>query len=75
MTQRIINTTSVFRRLSQIGLSIGLLIVLLNMWVDTDFKGRQIQADNTATLIRQLAHQSTLMAIGYIKKNQRLDLY
>jgi membrane protein len=65
-----INTTSVFRRLSQIGLSIGLLIMVLNMWVNADQKGRQIQADNTANLTRQLAHQSTLIAKDYIKRNQ-----
>lgn len=62
MQQRQLNTTSVYRRLSLVGLSVGLLVVVLNMWIDATFKGEQVQRNTLSEHIRLMLNHSALMA-------------
>lgn len=70
MKQPQLNTTSVYRRLSQIGLSVGLLVVVLTMWVQTNAMGEKIQSNSTSTLTRHLAKQSSMAVLRLMKKKQ-----
>ena len=72
MTQTRISTTSIYRRLAQIGFSVALLVFVLTMWVSTHSRGERIQQDNTSALTRSLAHQASLTALRLIKaKNSK----
>jgi membrane protein len=74
MTNRQLNTTSVYRRLSQVALSVVLLIVVLDMWISANSVGEKLQSDHTASLTRQLAQQSALVAMRFIKQKQADEL-
>ncbi len=74
MTNRQLNTTSVYRRLTQVALSVVLLIVVLSMWISANSVGEQLQSDHTANLTRQLAQQSALVAMRFIKQKQTNEL-
>ena len=74
MPSRQLNTTSVYRRLSQVGLSVGLLIVVLNMWVDTSQKGEQMQSANASLHTRLMFKQTALVAQRQIKAKRKTAL-
>lgn len=67
MQQHKLNTTSVYRRLSQVGLSVGLLVVVLNMWVDTATRNEQMQLDIASIHTRLMLKQTTQVALRQIK--------
>ncbi|MFT4925274.1 MAG: putative membrane protein affecting hemolysin expression [Phenylobacterium sp.] len=70
MKQPQLNTTSVYRRLSQISLSVVLLITVLNMWVNADSDGSYMQSETVSALTRQLTEQSALVAVRLMEKKQ-----
>ena len=70
MNQPQLNSTPVYRRLSQVGLSVGLLIVVLNMWIGADTNTNTVQSNMLSALTRQLSQQSALMAEHLIAQKQ-----
>ncbi|MFT5161558.1 MAG: putative membrane protein affecting hemolysin expression, partial [Alteromonadaceae bacterium] len=74
MNQAQLTPSSVYRRLSQVGLSICLLISVLNMWVNTSVNGSKVHIDTLSQLTRQMAQQSALSAANFIKQKQPQQL-
>ncbi len=60
----------VFRRLSQVIISIALLVTVLNMWITTSNNVSEAQSHTLSDLTRQLTQQSSLVAVRLIEKKQ-----
>lgn len=67
MKQRQLNTTSIYRRLSLVGLSVALLIIVLKMWVESATVGEQTQLRNFSEHTRLMLKQSAQVAQKQLK--------
>lgn len=64
-----LSSTSVYRRLAQILLSLVILVVILNKWVSADLQATSVIEENTKALIDKLVSHSALQASHLIKPN------
>ena len=72
-TQKLI-TTSVFRRLAQVALSLLLLIFILYKWVEANQQSQASLNDNAQMLINKMVAQSATHASHLMTNNQRPQL-
>jgi len=69
-----INTTSVYRRLAQLVIAVGLLIAVLFKWISADNQGKALLAANNSELTHTLAAQSAKVASHFIADKQTKQL-
>lgn len=69
-----LNTTSVYRRLAQLTIAIGLLIVLFAKWIDADNQSKQLLTDNHSDLAYAQVNQSAQVAAHFIDDKQLKQL-
>jgi membrane protein len=72
MQQPQLNTTSVYRRLSLVGLSVVLLIMVLNMWIDAVHVGEKVQQSSLSQHTRLMLEHSAKVAQRQLKA-KKLD--
>ena len=65
-----INTTSVFRRLAQLVIAVGILIAVLLKWISADNQGKALLSANNDELTHTLATQSAKVAAHFIADKQ-----
>lgn len=66
-----LSTTSVYRRLAQVLLSLVLLVVILYKWVSADLQATEVIQENTKTLIDKLVSHAAVQASHFITTNQQ----
>ena len=62
-----LSTTSVYRRLAQVLLSLILLVIILYKWVSADLQANDVIQENTKTLIDKLVSHASVQASHLIK--------